>query len=329
MPPTPSASPTSSPSTPACGVVGACQADPMCGGCLALAANVTMDPDWQTQGQEQLHFFHRLSELAECSAANSSLLTPAFGIVFASSNCGVADAGNSGSRCFPTEYQCFQDSYCRDCLTELYAQPTETQSVLLTPQCETTRRNTTLLHSLVAGECRRFPACTVVKSLCFRDPDCTRCVNHLSNNEPRAAADRCANGPSAGLIDNLVRTCLATPASCAFWTERCLQDPYCGRCLNATGMGEGIASGYASAACDGVRQSTNARDRWFDIFDLCPATDVSYCTYVVALCVHDNASCAGCMEGTALAHETPLCRAVYKSYGIADVCVPCPLSVFV
>jgi hypothetical protein len=146
----------------------------------------------------QLGFFQTLQSTASCStdAAPPGILYPAL-LELSRVSCNNA-YGMVVGNCLVTEYACFVDKNCNQCLAALlnatatapHGNSTSTKAdVLRSPACT---RATTLLSDFV-NNCGGigFPECTSFKQQCLSLPECASCLTTLDSGDGAETARQC------------------------------------------------------------------------------------------------------------------------------------------
>eukprot|EP00035_Acanthoeca_spectabilis_P006245 m.122361 g.122361 ORF g.122361 m.122361 type:complete len:1121 (+) comp13417_c0_seq1:122-3484(+) len=289
----------------------------------------------------EAHFFQALESTNSCSpaATDSLLFSSALGELnflnrdFYNSECPKVTGFNVDS-CQAAIYNCFTEPFCRHCFADiLRTRPDLSAATLNSSACRATEPG--LLHALALGPvtsnsvCLTFPTCTYTKQRCAASLECATCWAILRRGESRLAARRCASGPAAELLNDLVHWCTTDDVgACEFWHDRCDGDALCGLCLDAMGNGSSISAitaGSGTAACASAFVTEKSIAALEKYFFYCPSSMVSGCAGEVFLCVAQYPICARCLNGTAGPRNTELCSTILAD--TQSACAECPSSI--
>jgi hypothetical protein len=268
-------------------------------------------------------FFQKLQSTESCSTdatppgfLNLALFT--LTILPCASACGMVLNG-----CLLTEYSCFIEGNCRQCLTAVLgaaadgAQGTKA-AALRSPACIAT--NPSLLTDL-ADNCAgaTFPVCTFYKQTCASTPACASCLAKLGTGDGTGATKQCPGMRQEGSdMDNVVSKCMSgTPAACSFWQQRCADNDNCSTCMAGIDGGDNartIALGWTTPSCQMVLgDDSNAARYTQNIAMGCPG--ITACRSAVSECVHGYGDeCIACVNGSAPPSEAAFCSQLLEAY---------------
>jgi hypothetical protein len=325
-----------------------CQADAACRSCLGAVAQYAAAATSATRTvSNELEFFQTLVHTPACATASAlslTLLAQAlqellpYNPVFVDT-CGAA-AGLTISYCPTIELHCFmQNSSCRECLEAVITRGDVdggTAAVLRSPSCRAVPETTAEL--LAYGEsptltCFFFPTCSYAKLKCSENATCSACWTTLIGGDAALAAQQCAVGPAAYLLDRLVTNCVQSNLlSCDFWRQRCFDDTDCSQCFAALDEGRSVpalVSGALSADCADAHTIRSAYEPLGNFFASCPSEIVNECLGETFFCVFFNFPlCADCLSNVTL-EATPTCQAVLNEsgFGVTSSCRECSAEI--
>ena len=233
-----------------CGGVIRCLDDEQCAQCLSSINATTGCPHTEVElshlsvaalREYNVGFFQALQSTASCSVNVTSpgCLHPALQELGNVASC-IDTYGMVMSDCRFTEYGCFADSNCRECLAALYAADGTGTQANAAGSLACSATNPTLLfflQSYCGGG--SFPVCTFQKEQCASSPECSSCLELLGSGDGAGAARQCrGTRPAALTMDNVVSKCATGDAvGCDFWRQRCSDNAHCAGCI--AGMSNG------------------------------------------------------------------------------------------
>lgn len=230
--------------------------------------------------------------------------------------------------CQTTEYTCFVDQHCRQCLSLLYNDRISTSAALATNEC----RNASSA-GLLPVACNAFPSCSYSKQQCSNQTTCNTCLQMLQRGDGVGAAESCTTETVAVTMNDVADYCLGkSPVGCDFFRTRCLRNKACRQCLDAMDGGASVGSilsGASHPACSALRVNANsvadeeALSLLAAYFSICPLTTFTPCQSAVAACTMLTEGCILCLNGTSNSTE---CTAMLDDPGFSvnNACATCP-----
>jgi hypothetical protein len=203
-------------------------------------------------------FFQKLQSTESCSTDATPLGFLNLALFTLTSLPCASAYGRVLNGCLLTEYSCFIEGNCRQCLTAVLAAAADgaqgtKAAALRSPACVAT---TYSLLTDLADNCAgaTFPVCTFYKQTCASTPACASCLAKLDTGDGIGAAKQCPGMRKEGSdMDNVVSNCMSgTPAACSFWQQRCADNDNCSTCIAEIDGGDNartIALDWSTPSC--------------------------------------------------------------------------------